>query len=158
MMVVGLKGEGYVGKIGGGCTVNEYSAHFSLWCMLSAPLLLGHDVRKDMPEIDEIVLNRELIAINQDDLGVQAYALPPMSNGDIVLAKPLYGGDIAFCLLNETDAAKQMILSWDYCGWEMTDTIHLRDVTAHRDLGNFLHGAHFDVPAHSAIVLRAHRV
>lgn len=53
--------------------------------MLSAPLLLGHDVRKDMPEIDEIVLNRELIAINQDDLGVQAYALPPMSNGDIVL-------------------------------------------------------------------------
>ena len=81
-----------------------------------------------------------------------------MSNGDIVLAKPLYGGDIAFCLLNETDAAKQMILSWDYCGWEMTDTIHLRDVTAHRDLGNFLHGAHFDVPAHSAIVLRAHRV
>lgn len=69
MMVVGLKGEGYVGQIGGGCTVNEYSAHFSLWCMLSAPLLLGHDVRKDMPEIDEIVLNRELIAINQDDLG-----------------------------------------------------------------------------------------
>ena len=158
MMVVGLKGEGYVGQIGGGCTVNEYSAHFSLWCMLSAPLLLGHDVRKDMPEIDEIVLNRELIAINQDDLGVQAYALPPMSNGDIVLAKPLYGGDIAFCLLNETDAAKLMILSWDYCGWEMTDTIHLRDVIAHRDLGNFLHGAHFDVPAHSAIVLRAHRV
>ena len=45
-----------------------------------------------------------------------------------------------------------------YCGWEMTDTIHLRDVTAHRDLGNFLRGAHFDVPAHSAIVLRAHRV
>ena len=43
MMVVGLKGEGYVGQIGGGCTVNEYSAHFSLWCMLSAPLLLGHD-------------------------------------------------------------------------------------------------------------------
>ena len=69
MMVVGLKGEGYVGQIGGGCTVNEYSAHFSLWCMLSAPLLLGHDVRKDMPEIDERVLNRELIAINQDDLG-----------------------------------------------------------------------------------------
>ena len=33
-----------------------------------------------------------------------------------------------------------MILSWDYCGWEMTDTIHLRDVTAHRDLGSFLHG------------------
>lgn len=91
MMVVGLKGEGYVGQIGGGCTVNEYSAHFSLWCMLSAPLLLGHDVHKDMPEIDEIVLNRELIAINQDDLGVQAYALPPMSNGYIVLAKPPIG-------------------------------------------------------------------
>ena len=157
MMVVGLNGEGYVGQIGGGCTLNEYSAHFSLWCMLSAPLLLGHDLRKEMPEMDRILLNKELIAINQDDLGVQAYALPPMSNGDIVLAKPLYNGDIAFCLLNETDAEKTMILSWDYCGWEMTDRIRLRDVTSHRDLGVFLHGAHFDVPARSAIVLRAHR-
>lgn len=157
MMVVGLNGEGYVGQIGGGCTLNEYSAHFSLWCMLSAPLLLGHDLRKEMPEMDRILLNKELIAINQDDLGVQAYALPPMSNGDIVLAKPLYNGDIAFCLLNETDAEKTMILSWDYCGWEMTDRIRLRDVTSHRDLGVFLHGSHFDVPARSAIVLRAHR-
>ena len=51
--------------------------------MLSAPLLLGHDVRKELPEIDQILLNRELTAINQDDLGVQAYLLPAMSNGDL---------------------------------------------------------------------------
>lgn len=126
--------------------------------MLSAPLLLGHDVRKELPEIDQILLNRELTAINQDDLGVQAYQLPAMSNGDIVLAKPLYGGDIAFCLLNEGDVAKKMILFWDFCGWEMTDFIHLRDVTAQKDLGTFVHGAYFDVPARSAIVLRARRL
>ena len=48
---------GTVGGIGGGCTLNEYSAHFAIWCMLSAPLLMGHDVRNTTPEIAEILLN-----------------------------------------------------------------------------------------------------
>ena len=59
----------------------------------------------------------------KDELGIQGYTLPPMSNGDTILAKPLKNGDIAFCLLNEGDFPKKMILSWQYCGWEMTDRV-----------------------------------
>ena len=81
----------------------------------------------------------------RQDLGVQGYALPPMSNGDIILAKPLQNGDIAFCLLNEGDSPKKMILSWQYCGWEMTDRVKLRDVIAHVDL-SLIHILRYDQP------------
>lgn len=157
MMVVGLDGKGYVGEIGGGCTLNEYSAHFSIWCLLSAPLLMGHDVRNTTPEIADILLNKELIAINQDDLGVQAYTLPPMSNDDFILARPLANGDIAFCMVNETEHPKKMILSWDYCGWEVNDRVRLRDVINHEELGEFIHGTYAYVEPHSAVVYRAKR-
>lgn len=158
MMVVGLNGQGWVGGIGGGCTVNEYAAHFAIWCMLSAPLLMGHDVRNTTPEIAEILLNKELIDIDQDDLGIQAFQLPAMSNNDLILAKPLYGGDIAFCLVNDWDTQKRMILSWDYCGWEVTDRVRMRDVVNHKDIGEFSCGAQVMVPAHSAVVWRATRI
>ena len=149
MMVIGLDGEGWASGVGWmkeedvckGCTDNEYSAHFSLWCMLAT-----------------ILQNAELIAINQDELGIQGYTLPPMSNGDTILAKPLKNGDIAFCLLNEGDSPKKMILSWQYCGWEMTDRVRLRDVVNHTDMGEYVHGMYALVEPHSARVFRATRL
>ncbi len=158
MMVVGLNGDGYVGKIGGGCTVNEYEAHFALWCMLSAPLLMGHDVRSTTPEILNILLNKELIDINQDDLGLSAFRIPELACQDVILAKPLYGGDIAFCLLNQFDNPKLMPLSWDYCGWEITDKVKIRDVIAHEDLGIYDSGICPKVEPHSVKVFRATRI
>lgn len=158
MMVVGLNGEGYVGKIGGGCTVNEYEAHFALWCMLSAPLLMGHDVRATTPEIKTILQNKELIDINQDDLGISAYRIPQLSEDDIVFAKPLYGGDIAFCLLNTRNTPKIMPLAWEYSGWEITDTVKLRDVIAHEEIGQFTSGMCATVQPHSVKVFRVTRV
>jgi len=53
----------------GGMTTNEYRAHFSLWCMLAAPLMSGNDLRSMTPEIKEILTNKEVIAVNQDALG-----------------------------------------------------------------------------------------
>ncbi len=158
MMVVGLNGQGFVGGIGGGCTFTEYETHFALWCMLAAPLLMGHDVRNSSKEIDELLQNRELIAINQDPLGIQGYRLPPMSNGDLVLAKPLDGGDIAFCLVNDTDDYKYMPLSWQYCGWEITDRVKLRDVIRHEELGEASCGVCPYVPPHGCVVYRATRL
>ena len=158
MMVVGLNGQGYVGKIGGGCTRDEYQTHFALWCMLASPLLMGHDVRHTTPETAEILLNRELIAINQDPLGVQASCLPTCSNNDLILAKPLANGDIAFCMVNDTDVNKKMILSWQPCGWEVNDRVKLRDVLGHEDLGEFTCGTYAQVPPHCSVVYRATRL
>lgn len=160
MMVVGLEGEGWAGRINGGngCTLDEYQSHFALWCMLAAPLLMGHDVRNTKKEIADILLNKDLISINQDPLGIQAYPMPPMSNSDLILAKPLDGGDIAFCMVNDSSARKKMILSWHYCGWEVTDKVRLYDCINHKDLGVFECGTYAELDPHQCAVYRATRI
>jgi len=59
-------------EVGNGkLTADENKAHFSLWCMLAAPLMLGNDIRKATPETMGTLLNKEAIAVNQDPLGKQ---------------------------------------------------------------------------------------
>ncbi len=56
----------------GGMSYEWYQFHFSFWCLLKAPLILGFDMYNKMtPEILNLITNTELIAINQDKLGVQ---------------------------------------------------------------------------------------
>ncbi|NSW94613.1 MAG: glycoside hydrolase family 27 protein, partial [Bacteroidales bacterium] len=55
----------------GGMTNEEYKTHFSLWCMLAAPLIAGNDLANMTPETKAILMNREMIAVNQDTLGMQ---------------------------------------------------------------------------------------
>src|SRR5262245_50724921 len=57
----------------GGMTVSEYRAHFSLWAILAAPLIAGNDLRNMQTEIQEILMNREVIAVDQDPLGIQGH-------------------------------------------------------------------------------------
>jgi alpha-galactosidase len=61
----------------GGMTGTEYRTHLGMWAMLAAPLLIGSDLRKATPATMDILLNRDVIAIDQDPLGVQAR---PISN------------------------------------------------------------------------------
>ena len=55
----------------GGMTYDEYRAHFSLWALAKAPLIVGCDVTSMSKETREIILNKEVIAVNQDNLGIQ---------------------------------------------------------------------------------------
>ncbi len=78
-------------EVGNGLTHNEDRAHFTMWCMLSAPLILGNDIRTVDPKTLSILLNGRVIAIDQDPLGVQGYRF--MREGDLeVWLKPLAGG------------------------------------------------------------------
>ncbi len=158
MLVVGLNGQGHHGHLGAGCTRAEYETHFALWCMLAAPLIMGHDVRATTPETAAILLNKELIAIDQDPLGVAAYELPTLSNHDWILAKPLANGDVALCAVNESQQTKNMIFSWDYCGWDLHDRVRARDVLRQEDAGEFVCGAAVEVEPHACCVWRLTRV
>lgn len=71
MLTVGMYGKGNVG-VGRTCSDAEYRMQFSLWCMLSAPLMMGGDIRSLNEFSEKLLLNKELIAINQD-----AEARPP---------------------------------------------------------------------------------
>lgn len=88
-------------EVGNGkLTYDQNVSHFSLWCMMNAPLILGNDLRSMPDSVKEIVTNKNLIAINQDSLCKQAKRV---KRGDIdVLAKPLADGSTAVCFFNKT--------------------------------------------------------
>ncbi|MBN1819715.1 MAG: glycoside hydrolase family 27 protein [Prolixibacteraceae bacterium] len=89
----------------GGMTTEEYRTHFSLWCMLASPLMAGNDLQNMDKETLEILTNKEMIAINQDTLGKQAFCL--RDNGDYeIWIKKLAGDEKAVCLLNRSDEEK----------------------------------------------------
>ena len=100
----------------GNLTYDENKSHFTLWCMMAAPLILGNDVRKfikadgsvdsDNPTY-KILTNKNVIAINQDRLGVQCRRV--RSNGaEDILVKPLENGDFAVCLFNKASSVARM--------------------------------------------------
>ena len=100
----------------GSLTYEENKAHFTLWCMMAAPLVLGNDMRK-MRRADgtidredkvlQIITNRDLIAVDQDPLGIQC--IRHRSNGlTDVLVKPLAGDEAADCFFNKSGITKTM--------------------------------------------------
>ena len=91
-------------EVGNGkLSYNQNVSHFSLWCMMNAPLILGNDLRKMPENVKSIVTNKNMIAINQDSLCKQAKRV---KRGTIdVLAKPLADGSTAVCFFNKSSHA-----------------------------------------------------
>ena len=88
-------------EVGNGLTINQDRAHFTMWCMMASPLILGNDVRNMSAETKAILTNRELIAIDQDKLGVQGLRFMRREGLDYWF-KPLANGDWAMTILNPT--------------------------------------------------------
>ncbi len=100
----------------GSLTYEENKSHFTLWCMMASPLILGNDVRKFVkPDgtVDtdnmtlKIVSNKELIAVDQDPLGVQCRRIKTNGAEDI-LVKPLEGDEFAVCFFNKAGSPSRM--------------------------------------------------
>lgn len=98
-------------EVGNGMSVNEDRAHFSMWCMIAAPLILGDDLSKMTNETRAIILNKKVIAIDQDKLGVQGLRYK-IENEVEYWFKPLEGGDWAFCLLNRSTEPASCNIDW----------------------------------------------
>lgn len=149
-------------EVGNRLSVNESRAHFSLWCMLAAPLIAGNDLRNMTKEIQEILTNKEMIEINQDTLGVQCFRW--FDYGDVqIFAKPLANGHLAVCFLNRGDTPQPISFDWKdseniYDGKYVYEfnkvTYKLRDVWGHKDVGNTSRPFVSTIPARDVIVLR----
>jgi alpha-galactosidase len=95
----------------GNLTEAENKSHFSLWCMLAAPLFCGNDIQSMEPGTREILINKEVIAIDQDALGKQGFKIKDY--GEIeVFYKPLSRGEIAICIFNRFDYPMKIELDW----------------------------------------------
>jgi alpha-galactosidase len=136
----------------GGMTTSEYRAHFSLWSILAAPLIAGNDLRDMSPEIHDILTNREVIAVNQDSLGVQGHRV--RRDGDSnVWAKPLRDGSRAVVLLNRGKAAQQISVAWEELGYPEHLGAAVRDLWLRKDLGQFKGNFSAMVDPHSALMV-----
>lgn len=127
----------------GGMTTEEYKTHFSLWCMLAAPLMAGNDLANMSPETKTILTNKEIIALDQDTLGRQATCW--RDNGDYqIWVKQLANNEKAVCLLNKSDEKKSVQVDFALLakssagrrpGQALTlDNYLIRDLWEHKDL------------------------
>ena len=111
MLVVGIGGKSMsIGSESKGCTQEQYKSHFALWCMMASPLLCGNDVRNMDDSTLQVLLDKDLIAINQDVLGKQAERSIRADYYDIWV-KPLADGRKAVACFNRMDTPQNIELN-----------------------------------------------
>ncbi len=100
-------------EVGNGkLTFEENKTHFALWCMMAAPLILGNDIRKYKDNADdpilEILKNKDLIAIDQDEAGCQCVRYKRTFKTDF-LVKKLVGDNYAVCIYNKSSSERSIV-------------------------------------------------
>ena len=133
-------------------TTTEYRSHFSLWCLLASPLMAGNDLRSMSPEIKEILTNREVIAIDQDPLGMQGRRVKRDGDRE-VWSKQLADGGRAVVLFNRGAKETQISVSWTDIGYPQTLAANVRDLWAHKDLGQLTGSFSATVPSHGVVMV-----
>jgi alpha-galactosidase len=134
----------------GGMNPDQYRTQMSLWSMLAAPLLAGNDLSKMDATTKSILLNKEVIAVDQDKLGIQAHRLEPPQ----IWVRPLSGGAKAVAIFNYVtdDEAEPLTLQLRDVGF--TGPVHARDLWAHKDLGVLRGSYTVTVPQGGVVMLR----
>ena len=132
-------------------TTLEYRTHFSMWCMVAAPLIAGNNLSTMKDEITQILTNQEVIAINQDPLGKQGRRV--RDDGELeVWVKELSGNRVAVALLNRSDQTADIAFSWEEAG--ISGEYRLRNLWTHQDLGEFQEAYQGNgIISHDALVL-----
>lgn len=161
MLIVGMYGKGNVGLKG--CTDEEYKTHFSLWCLMASPLMIGCDIRNMNEATRNILLNKELIEINQDIEGRQAY---PFTSGFwnsvncIGFIKALHDGSYAIGFFNLDESRRELSLQFWDMGLPTASGygFQFRDVWQQKELGIFTEDFKCVMEPHSCEVYRVRLV
>lgn len=151
-------------EIGNGkLTAGEDRAHFTMWAILAAPLIAGNDLRSMDKETIEVLTNKDVIAINQDSLGIQGFKHTSKDSVEIWL-KPLKGGDWAVCFLNRSKSEKAISFDWkkeiindSLSGKELnaqTSTYTINNLWTKKSAGSTNKIFNTKVPPHDVVVLR----
>jgi len=127
----------------------------TLWCLVSAPLLLGNDLSALTPFTLNVLENDEVLAVNQDALGKQAATI--VKDGDVrVLAKDLEDGSKAVGLFNTgTNGTLTVTVKWS--DLNIAGGKNVRDLWRQKDLGKFADKFELAIPPHSAELVRISR-
>jgi alpha-galactosidase len=134
----------------GGMGLEEYRTHFTLWAMLAAPLFLGNDLHAMTPQIRELLTNREVIAVDQDQLGKPGRRASRTEDVEI-WTKRLSDGDTAVALFNRGKRLATVKLQWPELGF--AGVRRARDLWTHTDLKNLGDIDAIPVAPHGCVLL-----
>jgi alpha-galactosidase len=150
-------------EVGNGMSINEDRAHFSMWCLLAAPLISGNDLANMSPDTLGILANKAVVAVDQDPLGVEGFA--DATNGTVeIWFKPLANGDWAMCAFNR--GTQPQNISFDWKNEQVADplskrdahfdttTYSLKNLWTQQDAGDTTQPLNTDIPGHDVLMLR----
>jgi alpha-galactosidase len=150
-------------QVGNGMPDNENRAHFSMWCMLAAPLIAGNDIQNMTKETAEVLTNPEAISVNQDPLGIQGLRYLQKDSLEVWF-KPLQNDEWAVCFLNRSTGSKDVAFNWkenvvnDEFAKRILDAdktgYKLRDVWAKKDIGDTGKSFKVNIPSRDVRMLR----
>ena len=135
-----------------GLSLAESRSHFSLWCMLAAPLMAGNDARKMPDEIRGILTNRELIAVDQDPLGKEGFQFMEHP-GKEIWAKELSAGSWAVCFFNNSESTVRIRVKWENLSF-LKGVYGIRDLWQKESLGTTAKDYTGDLAPHDVTVFR----
>jgi alpha-galactosidase len=154
-------------EVGNGMTNTEDKSHFTLWSMMASPLFAGNDLRIMKSETLNILTNKEIIAINQDALGIQGFKYQS-ENGVDVWVKPLFDENWAVVFLNRSDKTQKINFDWKKHIIEDNDfkfilnltsqKYNVRDLWEHIDLGNTNKIFQKELAPHDVIAIKLTKV
>ena len=142
-------------EVGKGLAANEDRAHFSMWSILAAPLIAGNDIRSMSSATTAVLTNTEVIAVDQDSLGVQGRLVATPATNLQVWSKTLSGTNVrAVVLLNRTGGSASITATWSAVGLP-AGSATVRDLWGHTDLGTFT-GSYTanGIPSHGVAMLK----
>jgi alpha-galactosidase len=135
----------------GGMKPEEYRMHMSLWCLLAAPLITGNDLTQMAPQTLAMLTNPEVIAVDQDRLGVEGRRV--WEEGPLeIWMKPLADGSKAVGLFNREQWNIKITVKFSQIGIGGRATV--RDLWARKDLGTFNGSYAADVAEHGAVMIK----
>ena len=137
----------------GGLTDTEYRAHFSLWAMMAAPLIAGNDVATMNQATRDILLNREVIAVDQDRLGQQGRRVARDGTSE-VWVKQMADGGRTLLLWNRGETPARITAEWTTLGLPADVRLKARDLWAHKDLGRMARRYSAEVAPHGVAMVR----
>jgi alpha-galactosidase len=154
-------------EVGNGMPANEARAHFSLWCMMASPLIAGNDLRAMDAETISILTNKDMIAVDQDSLGIQGFRYEVKDSVETWL-KPLKNNAWAIMYFNRGYTPKPIEIDWKNV--QITDTLTgkvlnttkknthlLRDLWLNKEIGNTKKTFRKTIPARDVVCLKVYQ-
>lgn len=137
----------------GGMTPSEYRAHFSLWAMMASPLMAGNDIAHMDESTRAILLNKEVIAVDQDVLGVQGRRVWKDGVRELWV-KPLSGGARALLLLNRGEVPARIRATFEDLGWPASLRAKVRDLWTYKGAERWAGTIEATVEPHGVMMYR----